>query len=152
MDELLTYLGERVLTLPEKKQYLLGFQYVRMAGEVLYKHASTPRDSNNFIKHSVLSCSQQNVSVSLNPACYLSPLLTWFSALSDPHNQWSYCPSLPAAFIFAVLFLVSTLGHIYQAFRHRKLFCLVIITGGLWETAAFAFRVLSARHPTHKAS
>jgi hypothetical protein len=28
----------------------------------------------------------------------------------------------------------------------------VIITGAIWETAAFAFRILSARNPTHKAS
>lgn len=29
---------------------------------------------------------------------------------------------------------------------------MVIITGALWETAAYAFRILSAKNPTHKAS
>jgi len=29
---------------------------------------------------------------------------------------------------------------------------MIIITGALWETAAFAFRILSAKHPTHKGS
>jgi RTA1 like protein len=42
--------------------------------------------------------------------------------------------------------------HTYQAFRHRKAFCWVIIMGALWETCAFAFRILSARNPTHKGS
>lgn len=31
-----------------------------------------------------------------------------------------------------------------------QLFCAVIIIGVLWEAAAFGFRVLSAKHPTHK--
>jgi hypothetical protein len=74
------------------------------------------------------------------------------AALDDPSNQWKYCPSVPAAIIFFVLFGVTTLFHIYQAFKHRKAFCWVIIMGGLWETCSYAFRILSARNPTHKAS
>ena len=72
--------------------------------------------------------------------------------LTDPSNQWSYCPSIPAAIIFALLFCITLLIHTYQAIRHRKAFCWVIIVGALSETCAFALRILSARKPTHKAS
>jgi len=71
---------------------------------------------------------------------------------TDPNNQWSYCPSEVVALIFAILFLAVTLAHAAQFLRPSQPFCLVIITGALWETAAFAFRILSARHPTQKAS
>ncbi|MCJ1236349.1 hypothetical protein MMC14_004330 [Varicellaria rhodocarpa] len=61
----------------------------------------------------------------------------------DPNNQWPYCPSTAAATIFAVLFGLTTLSHIIQAFHYRKGFCWVIIMGGSWETAAFILRILS---------
>lgn len=44
------------------------------------------------------------------------------------------------------------MAHTIQAIRARQAFCLVIIIGALWETAAFAIRIVSARHPTHKGS
>ncbi|KAF2432534.1 hypothetical protein EJ08DRAFT_709835 [Tothia fuscella] len=72
--------------------------------------------------------------------------------LNDPTNQWSYCPSTALAAIFAILFASTLFCHIFQAYRHRKAFCLVIILGALSETLAFAFRILSARHPAQKGS
>jgi hypothetical protein len=57
-----------------------------------------------------------------------------------------------AALIFAIIFLAVTIAHVAQSLRPCRLFCLVIITGALWETAAFILRILSARHPTHKGS
>ncbi|OQU99755.1 hypothetical protein CLAIMM_05342 [Cladophialophora immunda] len=73
-------------------------------------------------------------------------------AQDDPSNLWPYCPSVAAALILALLFLGTTVAHIYQATRHRQLFCLVVIIGAIMETAAFAFRFLSAKHPTQKGS
>ncbi|EXJ72024.1 uncharacterized protein A1O5_04527 [Cladophialophora psammophila CBS 110553] len=70
--------------------------------------------------------------------------------LNDPSNLWPYCPSVAAALIFTALFLATTVAHIYQAFRHRQLFCLVVIIGVIMETASFAFRFQSARIPTDK--
>jgi hypothetical protein len=75
-----------------------------------------------------------------------------FTAPTDSNNQWSYCPSIIAALVFAILFLVVTITHVAQSLSPCRLYCLVIITGGLWETAAFVFRIVSAKHPTHKAS
>ncbi|OJJ42136.1 hypothetical protein ASPZODRAFT_137481 [Penicilliopsis zonata CBS 506.65] len=78
----------------------------------------------------------------------------FFSGKCEPDaadNQWSsYCPSVPVAFLFFVLFSVSFVFHCFQALRHRQLFCLVMITGVLWEVAAFASRVYSAKSPTQK--
>jgi len=74
------------------------------------------------------------------------------TARTDPENQWSYCPSLAIALVFAILFLATTSAHTFQAFQHRQPFCIIIVTGALWETAAFAFRILSTKHPTQKGS
>jgi len=73
-------------------------------------------------------------------------------ALTDPDNQWSYCPSVPLALVFFVLFALTSLMHFIQAIKYRKAFCWVIIMGGLWETLSFAARVISARNPTQKGS
>ncbi|KAH7403211.1 hypothetical protein BKA64DRAFT_641216 [Cadophora sp. MPI-SDFR-AT-0126] len=72
--------------------------------------------------------------------------------LDDPRNQWSYCPSVPAAVLFFALFALTTLVHFIQAIRYRKAFCWVIIMGGLWETLSFAARIISARNHTQKGS
>ena len=77
-------------------------------------------------------------------------LLILTSALDDPDNVWSYCPSVPAAFILFVLFGLSALLHIYQAIKYRKGFAWVIIMGATWETLSFATRILSAHSPTKK--
>lgn len=72
------------------------------------------------------------------------------TALDDKDNQWSYCPSVPAAIVLFALFGCTTLAHFIQAVKHRKAFCWVLIMGGLWETLSFVSRVLSAHDPTKK--
>lgn len=69
-------------------------------------------------------------------------------AIDDPKNMWTYCPSLPAAILFAVLFGISTGYHVFQAYQYRKTFCWVLIMGAIWETAAFIFRAISIQNPT----
>ncbi|KAF9530893.1 RTA1 like protein-domain-containing protein [Crepidotus variabilis] len=67
----------------------------------------------------------------------------------DPHNQnavFLYCPSIPAAILFAVLFGLLTIAHLTQSIVFRKRFCWVIIMGGIWETTGFVFRVLTILH------
>jgi hypothetical protein len=44
-------------------------------------------------------------------------------------------------------FLVTTLAHTFQAIKHRKSFCWVIIMSCLWQTLAYVFRVLSIKNP-----
>ncbi len=85
------------------------------------------------------------------------------AAREDDNIAWVYCPSFGAAVLFAVLFALSTVAHIVQAFRFHKVrcktwtircphahnsqqkFCWTIIMAGLWETAGFAVRSYSAR-------
>jgi hypothetical protein len=87
--------------------------------------------------------------------CIKPCLETWPTLNSkalDAPNQWSYCPSIPAAIAMFALFGLTTLCHIFQAFRHRKAFCIGIIMGELWGTLSFAARVISARNPTQKST
>ncbi|MCJ1291596.1 hypothetical protein MMC34_003141 [Xylographa carneopallida] len=61
------------------------------------------------------------------------------------HALYKYYPSFAAALVFSTLFGATTLLHIGQAVSHKKPFCWVLITGGLWETGAFVTRALSTR-------
>ncbi|KAH8829938.1 RTA1 domain-containing protein [Flagelloscypha sp. PMI_526] len=54
-----------------------------------------------------------------------------------------YCPSLPAAKAFTILFGISTIAHFIQAIIYRKGFCWVIIMAAFWEDISFVFRWLS---------
>ncbi|KAJ6258386.1 hypothetical protein Dda_6426 [Drechslerella dactyloides] len=66
----------------------------------------------------------------------------------DSTSTFLYCPSLPAAALFAALFGLSALTHIFQAFYHRKLrLCWVIILGATWEAVAFGLRSAATQNP-----
>ncbi|GKU19608.1 unnamed protein product [Fusarium langsethiae] len=60
--------------------------------------------------------------------------------------HWNYYPSFFAAAVFAVLFAILTGVHVWQAARHKKSWCWVIIMAGIWETTAFTFRAISTKH------
>ncbi|KAM5347966.1 hypothetical protein ACJ41O_007790 [Fusarium nematophilum] len=59
---------------------------------------------------------------------------------------YMFDPSFPANLAFAVLFGMSTLCHIIQAFIFKKRFCWVLIMGGIWETIAFVIKTLGTRN------
>jgi hypothetical protein len=69
-------------------------------------------------------------------------------ALDDPDNNWTYCPSLPAAIIFCAAFGATTALHIYQAHKYRTTFCWAIIMGSIWELLSFIIRCIAIEHPT----
>lgn len=61
--------------------------------------------------------------------------------------QYNYYPSFTAAIIFSVIFGITTVGHIYQAFHHKKLrLCWPLIMGATWELAGFAIRTASTKN------
>ncbi|EEH39817.1 RTA1 domain-containing protein [Paracoccidioides lutzii Pb01] len=64
--------------------------------------------------------------------------------LDNDDTGWGYCPSIPAAILFAVLFGLTSLVHMFQWHTFRKKFCWVIVMAALWETAGFTFRIISA--------
>jgi len=70
------------------------------------------------------------------------------TAIDDPNNQWTFCPSLPAAILFSVLFFGTTSLHIYQARKYRNNYAWTVIMGAIWETASFVIRCISIQNPT----
>ncbi|KAM0268533.1 hypothetical protein ACHAQH_009963, partial [Verticillium albo-atrum] len=56
---------------------------------------------------------------------------------------WKYMPSLVAAIIFLVLFLLLSLAHTWKLIRHRSWFCLPFAIGGYLEVIGCAGRIIS---------
>lgn len=65
----------------------------------------------------------------------------------DPDAQWPYCPSFSAAVAFAVIFGISTVGHLTQAIYHKKGFAWVVCMAAIWETAGLSLRSMGAKEP-----
>ncbi|MCJ1467018.1 hypothetical protein MMC07_005640 [Pseudocyphellaria aurata] len=73
-------------------------------------------------------------------------------ALADEKNtQWNFCPSVGAAYLFAILFALTTCGHVAQAIIHRKGYSWVIIVSALLQTMTYVFRIVSINNPTSSA-
>ncbi|KAH8687354.1 RTA1 like protein-domain-containing protein [Tricladium varicosporioides] len=68
--------------------------------------------------------------------------------ITDKDNLWSFCPNVPAAILFAVLFALTSGAHIFQAHHYKTPFCWAIIMGALWEMISFVIRVPSIYNPT----
>ncbi|KIW12543.1 hypothetical protein PV08_09820 [Exophiala spinifera] len=73
------------------------------------------------------------------------PSVVCHAGISDDY-YYSYCPSLGASVLFAVLFGLSTTVHVLQAIHYRKAFATVLIMGAAWETGGYIVRVLSIYH------
>lgn len=68
--------------------------------------------------------------------------------INDPSSNYSYCPSLIAAVLFAVLFGLITFTHVIQASVHRHTAAWVLIMAGLWETGGYISRSISIYNQT----
>lgn len=144
-------------------------QYIYPTGilsiPILYSHPNHagPRDNNlSFFFHCILrlSCLQQNshhrpVARMAQCAGRSYPLLpkkcplTLRPALADEENTtWNFCPSIAAAYLFAILFGLTTVAHLVQAIIYRKGYSWVIIASGLLQTVCYAFRIVSINNPT----
>ncbi|PYH40346.1 RTA1 domain-containing protein [Aspergillus saccharolyticus JOP 1030-1] len=74
--------------------------------------------------------------------------MTQCKALAHPETtMWNLCPSIGAAYLFTVLFALTTLAHTAQAILYRKFYCWVIVMSGLIQTLTYIFRVLSIINP-----
>ena len=60
-------------------------------------------------------------------------------------KYYHYNPSLPAASIFAILFLLTSLVHIYQLIRSRTWYFTPLVVGGVMECIGYIGRILSSR-------
>ncbi|KAL2822410.1 RTA1 like protein-domain-containing protein [Aspergillus granulosus] len=61
-------------------------------------------------------------------------------------SGWTFCPNLPAAVLFTVLYGLCVFIHLFLAIKTRKKFCWVIIMGSAWLTVGFALRAKAADH------
>ncbi|KIW18870.1 hypothetical protein PV08_03159 [Exophiala spinifera] len=66
--------------------------------------------------------------------------------MPDKNPYHSYVPSVPAAIIAALVFIVLSIGHTYLLIRSRKWFASAIIIGGLFEVIGFAARAYNHSH------
>lgn len=67
--------------------------------------------------------------------------------VTNPLFTYFYCPSYPAAVLFAILFSITTVAHIYQACSYRKPFATILIVACLWEILGYMIRSLSILSP-----
>ncbi|RAK77660.1 RTA1 domain-containing protein, partial [Aspergillus fijiensis CBS 313.89] len=73
--------------------------------------------------------------------------MTQCKALTTPDTMWTFCPSIGAAYLFTVLFALTTLAHLAQTILHRKFYSWVIVMSGLIQTVTYIFRILSILNP-----
>ena len=69
-------------------------------------------------------------------------------AVTEKDTNWNFCPSVSAAYLFAILFGLTTLAHIAQGIIHRKLYSWVIAFSGLLQTVGYVFRIASINSPS----
>lgn len=70
-------------------------------------------------------------------------------AVDVPEDQqlWAYCPSKAGAYVMAMVFALTTVAHIAQAFIHKKPYTVVIIIAGILQTLSYIMRILSIENP-----
>ncbi|EFE31537.1 RTA1 domain protein, putative [Trichophyton benhamiae CBS 112371] len=60
------------------------------------------------------------------------------------HDFYKYTPSKAAAITFIVLFLISSVIHLFQIIRGRVLFFIPLFIGGIFEIVGFGGRIISS--------
>jgi hypothetical protein len=60
---------------------------------------------------------------------------------------WQYVPSLPAAIIFTIIFLVLSVAHTWKMCRKRMWFCLPFVIGGYCKMLSPKSCILSTTIP-----
>ncbi|KAJ6008131.1 hypothetical protein N7540_012107 [Penicillium herquei] len=73
--------------------------------------------------------------------------MTSCQALTAEDSMWSFCPKIGPAYLFLVLFLLTSIAHVWQAIIYRKVYCWVICLSGITQTITYMFRVLSIEYP-----
>lgn len=63
--------------------------------------------------------------------------------LPGGYQLWYYYPSVPGSIAVASVFTVLALAHLFFVVRTRKLFCIPLIIGAIFEIVGYSFRVYS---------
>ena len=69
------------------------------------------------------------------------------AAVTTPDTLWVFCPNFGAAYAFCIFFGLTFLSHVLQGVYHRKAYAWVIAMSALWQTIAYAFRIVSISTP-----
>ena len=65
-----------------------------------------------------------------------------------PGTNWTFCPDIAPAYAFCALFGLTFVLHVAEGIYYRKAYTWVIAMSALWQTIAYAFRIVSIRTPT----
>ncbi|CDM34361.1 hypothetical protein DTO013E5_4886 [Penicillium roqueforti] len=60
------------------------------------------------------------------------------------YSLYNYTPSLAAAIIFLLLFVFLICGHIFFVWKHKTIFFITFVVGGLFEAIGYAARAVNA--------
>ncbi|KAI5920634.1 RTA1 like protein-domain-containing protein, partial [Camillea tinctor] len=64
--------------------------------------------------------------------------------LAGDYYLWKYVPSVPAAAIFIVLFLLISIAHTWKMYRFKMWFCTPFVVGGYLEVVGYGSRVAAS--------
>lgn len=70
-------------------------------------------------------------------------------AVTTPNTLWAFCPSTGAAYAFCIFFGLTLIAHISQGIYYKKGYTWVIAMSALWQTIAYAFRIVSIETPAN---
>ncbi|GFN19173.1 RTA1 domain-containing protein [Aspergillus tubingensis] len=63
-------------------------------------------------------------------------------------NVWGYNPSVPAAAIFLILFLIATTWHSYLMMRANSWYWIPFVIGGIFQVIGYIARIAGHNHET----
>ncbi|KAK3675355.1 hypothetical protein LTR78_004865 [Recurvomyces mirabilis] len=72
------------------------------------------------------------------------------AALTADNTNWGFCPNLPAAYLFAILFGLTLIAHIVQMIWQRKWYCWVVCLSAAMQVATYVLRILSIKSPANE--
>ncbi|KAK1635732.1 RTA1 domain-containing protein [Colletotrichum phormii] len=106
------------------------------------QHITIPGVANNYV-----TVPAKTIDIAI-PTCVqtIEPDANGYIPPGECGAIWNYYPSFAAAAVFAALFGVLTVVYIWQAAKHKKRWCWVIIMASIWETLAFVFRAASSKN------
>ncbi|KAK5798256.1 hypothetical protein VI817_004547 [Penicillium citrinum] len=68
--------------------------------------------------------------------------------ISRGYQFWAYVPSMPAAVVFMLIFLLITALHCWRMFKTKTWFCIAFTLGGLFEVIGYLGRCIAHNNTT----
>ncbi|KAJ5937181.1 hypothetical protein N7454_004836 [Penicillium verhagenii] len=64
--------------------------------------------------------------------------------MATSYTLYNYTPSVAAAVVYIIVFIIATGGHIFLAAKHKLKFLIAFIVGGFFEAIGYIARAISA--------